>query len=377
MEKDGYQEKLSAIREEIDAIDAQLLPLFLQRMQCTERVAEIKRGAGIPVFAPQREKEILDRVERRAGDCGPSARAFYGAIMSISRARQHLLLEGGGELRELERTASRTLPRAPSRVVCQGVEGAYSHKAAKALFGDTPIAFVPDFKQVFDAVDREPGALGVLPVENSAAGSVTAVYDLILQYRFYIVGAKDVKVEHCLCAAGEGPVTRVVSHPQGLSQCTEYIERSGLEAVEWSNTAAAAQYVARERPAGTAAICSEEAAGKYGLKILARGIQNEKDNTTRFIVISKEAFLPEDATKISLCFSLPHTTGSLSGVLERFSACGLNLTKIESRPIPGRSFEYDFYLDFTGSLHHPRTLALICALHDELPRFSFLGNYSE
>jgi len=377
MEKDSYQEQLGAVREQIDAIDAQLLPLFLQRMQCTEHVAKIKKEAGIPVFAPQREKEILDRVEQKAGDCGPSARAFYSAIMSISRARQHLLLEGGGDLRELERTASRITPKTPSRVVCQGVEGAYSHKAAKAMFPEAPIAFVPDFRQVFGAVDKEPGAVGVLPVENSAAGSVTAVYDLILQYRFYIIGATDVKVEHCLCAVGEGPVTRVVSHPQGLSQCTEYIEQNHLEAVEWSNTAAAARHVAEERPAGTAAICSEEAAEKYGLKILARGIQNEKNNTTRFIVISKEAFLPGDATKISLCFSLPHTTGSLSNVLERFSACGLNLTKIESRPIPGRNFEYDFYLDFTGNIHHPQTLALICALHDELPRFSFLGNYDE
>lgn len=377
MEKEGYQEQLLGIRGEIDAIDAQLLPLFLQRMQCTERVAEIKRGAGIPVFAPQREQEILDRVERRAGDYGPSARAFYSAVMSISRARQHQVLEGAKELRELERTACRSTVADPAQVVCQGVEGAYSHKAAKLLFGGAPITFVQEFKQVFDAIDREPEAVGVVPVENSAAGSVTAVYDLILQYRFYIVGAVDVKVEHCLAAAGGGPVTRVVSHPQGLSQCSEYITAHGLETAEFSNTAAAAQYVAQERPAGTAAICSEEAAGKYGLRIVVRGVQNEKDNTTRFLVISKAPLLPVDATKISLCFSLPHTTGSLYNVLERFAMCGLNLTKIESRPIPGKNFEYDFYLDFTGNIHDPQTLDLVCALHDELPRFSFLGNYDE
>lgn len=376
MEKDGYQEKLLEIRGEIDAIDEKLLPLFLQRMNCSERVAEIKRGVGIPVYAPKREQEILDRVAERAGAYGPSAKALYSAMMAVSRARQHQLLEGGEELRRLEKTARRTLP-APSRVVCQGVEGAYSHKAANMLYPQAPIAFVPDFRQVFAAVEEEPESLGVLPVENSAAGSVTAVYDLILQYRFYIVGAVDVKVEHCLAAAGEGPVRRVVSHPQGLSQCGEYIKAHGLETVEYSNTAAAAQFVAQERPAGTAAICSEEAAEKYGLKILERGIQNEKNNTTRFVVISKEPLLPEDATKISLCFSLPHTTGSLYNVLERFAVCGLNLTKIESRPIPGSAFEYDFYLDFTGCLHHPQTLALICALHDELPRFSFLGNYDE
>lgn len=376
MEKDGYQEQLLEIRGEIDAIDAQLLPLFLQRMQCTERVAEIKRGAGIPVLAPQREQEILDRVEKKAGEYGTSARAFYSSIMAISRARQHQMLEGAPELRELECTARRSAPPPPA-VVCQGVEGAYSHKAAKTLFADAPITFVPEFRQVFAAVDAQPRAVGVVPVENSAAGSVTAVYDLILQYRFYIIGAVGVRVEHCLATAGDGPVTRVVSHPQGLSQCSGYIAEHGMEPVEYSNTAAAARYVAEERPAGTAAICSEEAAEKYGLRILERGIQNDKNNTTRFLVISKEPLLPEDATKISLCFSLPHTTGSLYNVLERFAMCGLNLTKIESRPIPGRNFEYDFYLDFTGNFHHPQTLGLICALHDELPRFSFLGNYNE
>ncbi len=377
MDHEDYQQQLLAIRGEIDAIDAQLLPLFIQRMQCAARVAEIKRGAGIPVLAPQREQEILDRVEKQAGGYGSSARALYSAMMAISRARQHQLLQGAGALRELERTASRTMPHPPRQVVCQGVEGAYSHQAARRLFPESPVAFVPDFKQVFQAVDAQPGALGVLPVENSAAGSVTAVYDLILQYRFFIVGSVDVPVSHCLAAAGPGLVTRVVSHPQGLSQCSEYIESHKLEAVAYSNTAAAAQYVAQERPAGTAAICSEEAAGQYGLEILERGIQNAENNTTRFVVISKEAVLPENAGKISLCFSLPHTTGSLYNVLERFAMCGLNLTKIESRPIPGSTFEYDFYLDFTGSLHDPQTLDLICALHDELPRFSFLGNYNE
>ena len=377
MEKGGYQGQLLGIREEIDAIDAQLLPLFLKRMQCAERVAEIKRGAGIPVYAPQREQEILDRVQEKAGAYGPSARALYSAMMAISRARQHQLLEGAKGLRELERSACRALPQPPGKVVCQGVEGAYSHRAARDLFGGACIGFVPDFKQVFDVVDREPGAVGVVPVENSAAGSVTAVYDLILQYRFYIIGAVDVKVEHCLAAAGEGPISRVVSHPQGLSQCSEYIEAHGLEAEEYSNTAAAARYVAEQRPAGVAAICSEEAAAQYGLRVLARSVQNEKDNTTRFVAIAKEPLLPEDARKISLCFSLPHTTGSLYNVLERFAMCGLNLTKIESRPIPGKNFEYDFYLDFTGNIHEPQTLDLICALYDELPRFSFLGNYSE
>ena len=162
-----------------------------------------------------------------------------------------------------------------------------------------------------------------------------------------------------------------------MTQCSHFLAEHGLKPVEWSNTAAAARHVAQERPAGMGVLCSRVAAEQYGLTVLQEGVQNEKNNTTRFVVISKEPIFPEDAVKISLCFSIPHTTGSLYHVLERFALCGLNLTKIESRPIPGKAFEYDFYLDFTGNIHDKATLDLICALHDELPRFSFLGNYSE
>lgn len=378
MDASDYQARLGKLREEIDQIDGQLLPLFLQRMDCSQRVAQVKKEAGIPVFNAAREQAILEKVRERAGAQGDAAAAMYRSILSISRAEQHKLLQSGGSLRELEANAARELNTQDARVVCQGVTGAFSHKAALSFFGDITPEFEPTFQQVFEDVAAGKADFGVLPVENSAAGSVTGVYDLILRYRFYIVGAVDVKVEHCLAAGkGTGTPTAAASHPQALSQCSEYLEAHGLRPMEWSNTAAAARYVAQEAPAGVAAICSREAAEEYGLTILEENIQNEAENTTRFIVISKEAILPEDAGKISLCFSLPHVTGSLSSVLERFALTGLNLTKIESRPLPGKNFEYDFYLDFTGNLHHPATLDLICALHDELPRFSFLGNYSE
>lgn len=378
MDNTEYQKKLSEVRKEIDAIDTQLLPLFLKRMKCSDQVAEIKRSAGTPVLNIQREQEILDRVRENAGEYGAEAAALYAAIMSVSRARQHRILADGGELRKLERDAARQMPKIPAGVVCQGVEGAYSHQAALDFFGGVPISFEPTWKQVFEDVKLGKSQFGVLPVENSAAGSVNGVYDLILRYRFYIVGAVAVKVEHCLAAADSSlSVTAVASHPQALSQCSEYIEGHGLKTIEYSNTAAAAQYVAEQRPAGVAALCSVEAARKYGLAVLEEGVQNEKNNMTRFIVISREPILAENANKISLCFSIPHTPGSLHSILERFAMCGLNMTKIESRPIPGSTFEYDFYLDFTGNIHKWETLDLICALHDELPRFSFLGNYSE
>lgn len=373
-----YQEKLLEVRKDIDAVDKQLLPLLLKRMDCSQRVAAIKREAGIPVLNPEREQAILKRVREEAGEYGGEAAALYASIMEVSRARQYQLLGGGEELRELERTASRTMASPPSQVICQGVDGAYSHHAALAFFDKAPISFVPSFEQVFQEVESREGAVGILPVENSAAGSVTAVYDLILQYRFYIVGAMGVKVEHCLASAGpDAPIREVVSHPQAISQCSAYIREHGLKSSAFSNTAAAAKYVAEHRPAGVGAICSRDAAEKYGLCVLEEGIQNEKNNMTRFVVIAKAPFLPEDANKISLCFSLPHRPGTLNGVLQRFAMRGLNMTKIESRPIHGKNFEYVFYLDFSGNIHEKETLDLICSLHDELPGFSFLGNYSE
>lgn len=378
MENNGYQKKLAEERENIDRIDKQLLPLFLERMECSQRVAAIKREAGIPVLDAGREQEILKKIRNRGGAFGSEAAALYRFIMSVSRARQHKLLSSGAELRAMEQTAASAMPEQPDMVVCQGVEGAYSHQAALDFFGEVPITFEPTWKQVFEDVSFGKAQFGVLPVENSAAGSVNGVYDLILRYRFYIVGAVAVKVEHCLAAADDSvPITAVVSHPQAISQCSEYIEEHLLKTVEYSNTAAAAQYIAEQHPKGMAALCSTEAARKYGLAVLEKGVQNEKNNVTRFIVISREPILSEDANKISLCFSLSHTPGALYNVLEQFALCGLNMTKIESRPIPGSAFEYDFYLDFTGNIHRQETLDLICALHDELPRFSFLGNYSE
>lgn len=378
MNDQEFQEKLAELRKEIDAIDSELLPLFLKRMDCSVRVAKLKQSVGAPVFHPGREQQILDRVREQGGKYGEEAAALYRAIMSASRQRQHQLLADGGALRELEKNSSRTMPQHPNGIVCQGVEGAYSHHAALQLFPHEPITFEPTWNQVFEDVQSGKAQLGVLPVENSAAGSVNGVYDLILQYRFYIVGATAVKVEHCLAAWNVNePITTVVSHPQALSQCSEYIESHQLKAEEYSNTAAAAKYVSEEHPAGTAVLCAKDAAEQYGLTVLQEAVQNEKNNQTRFIVISKEPILPENANKISLCFSLPHTPGALHTILDRFAMRGLNMTKIESRPIPGSAFEYDFYLDFTGNLHKKETLELICALQDELPRFSFLGNYSE
>lgn len=366
---------LEEIRAEIDGIDEQLLPLFLRRMDCAKRVAKIKGKSGQPVFNEAREQQILDEMSRGAGDYAGETRILFSNLMAMSRAVQHRLLQSGAPLREAVRAASPEAPRA-ERVACLGQEGSFSHEALLKLYPDAKPLFHEDFASIFAAVQSEDADLGVLPVENSSAGSVGEVYGLMLKYRFSIVGAVSLPVSHCLASSesGIGDIHVVYSHPQALCQCSEFLQKNGLASEKFSSTAAAAQEA--EKP-GVAAVCSEYAARQHGLRILARGIQNSTANRTRFIVIGRRLYLPEDATKISVCFSVPHRTGTLYAVLARFAAAGLNLTKIESRPIPGRNFEYDFYLDFTGNLHDGKTLDLLCALYDELPRFSFLGNYVE
>ena len=371
--------KLEEVRKEIDAIDRQLLPLFLKRMDCAKQVAEIKREQHLPVLNSDREQEILDSMAQGAGNYAGEARMLYATLMDMSRALQHNLLGSGAALRELVKEAEYAPSRA-EHIACLGVSGSFSHEAVQRLYPHAEPLFFDNFAAIFAAVADGRADLGVLPVENSSAGSVSEVYDLILRYRFYIVAAETLHIHNCLAAAQECPVSDIrlaYSHPQPLAQCSNFIAQHHLQTVPCSATAAAAQKVAIERNPGTAAICSASAAEEYGLHILARDIQNNADNCTRFIAINRHLFIPEGANKISLCFSLPHRTGTLHGVLARFSAAGLNLTKIESRPIPGKNFEYDFYLDFTGNVHESHTLNLIAALSDELPRFSFLGNYRE
>ena len=246
-ENKSFDELLLPVRNDIDRIDKELLKLFTERMQCAERVAEIKRKAGIPVLNAAREQVILDRVKKEAGEYGDSAVALYSAIMSISRARQHNMLKSGGVLRDLEQNSPKTL-KADPRVICQGAAGAFSHSAALRLFpGQKPI-FLPGFRDVFEAVHNGAGDYGVVPVENSDAGSVSEVYDLIMKHRMFIVGAADIPVRHCLCRAkGTGAVKKVLSKHEALVQCSAYLAAHVIETEAYSNTAAAAKFIAETR----------------------------------------------------------------------------------------------------------------------------------
>lgn len=372
--------ELSEIRAEIDKIDTQLIELFKQRMDCAKEVGIYKKANGTPVLNQERENEILDSVEERSGEYGAYARLLFSNIMELSRALQHNIVGSGKKLRGEIKNAETKPQTSDITVAYQGIKGANGHEAVLRLFPDGNIKGYKTFADVFEAVDSGDAIYGVLPVENSTAGSVSAVYDLILKHRFYIVGALDLPIDYCLGGLKQSEfedIEIVRSHPQAISQCSNYIAKHNFEAVPCANTAVAAKDIAKEKRLNVAAICPYKAAEEYGLKILDNHLQDDKNNTTRFIVISKKLYIPENANKISLCFSLPHVTGSLYGLLCRFNSLGLNLTKIESRPIKGKDFEYLFYLDFAGNVHIQEVTELISQLSEELPEFSFLGNYCE
>lgn len=370
------------LRNEIDKIDSQLIPLLMKRMSISEQVAQYKVENSMPVLNEKREQEILENVAKKCGDKGEIIKTVFSATMDASRALQHKIIGGGRELRESVTKAltDEKLTANGGNIACQGVEGAYSGVTANKIFPDSPIKFYTQFEDVFEAVNKGEAVFGVIPVENSTAGSVHESYDLIMKYRFYVVGAYDLKIEHCLCAK-EGTkyedITDIYSHPQALSQCSNFVKNFDFTGVNYSNTAAAAKFVAESSKKNIAVICSELAAKKYGLKILKRNVQNNNNNRTRFIVISKKLIISSGADKISLIFSTADKTGSLYRVLGRFSMAGLNLTKLESRPIENANFNYHFYVDVSGSVHDNSTIDLMCALSDELPEFEFLGNFYE
>ena len=307
---------LLSLRNQIDEVDEQLIPLLMRRMDIAKDVAKYKVEHNIPVLNQEREQQILDSVAEKCGEQGEAIKTIFSATMDASRALQHKIIGGGQELRNLVENARKEehLSSDGMPIACQGVEGAYSGIAGERLFPDTEIKFYKQFEDVFEAVNKGKARYGIIPVENSTAGSVHESYDLIMKYRFYVIGACDLKIEHCLCAKEDTKfekIDEVYSHPQALSQCNIFLKSFDFTGVTYTNTAAAAQYVSESKRNNIGAICSVSAAKKYGLKILRRGIQNISNNTTRFIVISKELVIDNDAEKISLIFSAPHTTGSL------------------------------------------------------------------
>ncbi len=370
---------LSDIRVEIDKIDSELIQLLERRMDCAKAVGEYKLAHNIPILDKKRQEEILDKVEQRAEKYGSSLRFLFEDIMQISRMSQNRIIDDC-DFRDTIKNNIAEMPTGGVKVACQGLRGANSHIACSEFFDDCELSFYKTFADVFDAVEKGDADFGVLPVENTSGGSVSAVYDLLMSHNFYIVSAKALDISHNLCALKQSTmedIEQVWSHPQALAQCAEYIAKNNFTPIAHSNTAVAAKKVMEEKRLNCAAICSTLAAKEYGLQVLDTDIQDYNKSITRFIVISKKPYISENANKISLCFNVEHEEGALSRVLNMFSLLGLNLTKIESRPMKNSDFDYLFYLDFTGNLRDKSVMDFLCTLSQEVKVFSFMGNYYE
>ncbi|MCR4644995.1 MAG: chorismate mutase [Oscillospiraceae bacterium] len=368
---------LDELRQGINACDQIIMEEFAKRMALCKQVAVFKQANGMQIFQTSREKEILDRVRSQAPEgMDGSAALLFETLMDISKYLQYRELH-----KEVRSYVFQPLHiTAASSVACQGMAGANSETAALQIFGqDCKPTFLPTFADVFDAVQQGSVEFGIIPVQNSTAGSVVQAYDLMSEYNFYITRTTVVEITNCLAVRPGvklADVKDVYSHPQALSQCSHFIVKNGLKPHEYSNTATSAQLVMQsEEP--IAAICSESCAALHGMEILADHISDYVPNYTRFFCISKELLLSDDADRISVVLKLPHEEGSLHRLLSKFVIAGLNLLKLESRPIRNGSFEVMFYLDFSGNIHDPAVSALLSDLAENLEYFKFLGNYGE
>ena len=375
---------LDESREKIDHIDREMVRLFCERMQVAADVADYKRAVGKPVTDAARERALLSKISDLAGaEMEDYARTLYATLLSVSKAYQHERLNTSSSLAaKIEKAKNETVPLFPARakVACQGVEGAYSLKAAEKLFDLPEVCFCKTFGDVFAAIENGECRYGILPIENSTAGSVTQIYDLMSEHRFYIVRSLRLKVDHCLLAkkgTKKEDITEVVSHGQALSQCAGYLAKmDGVKLTSFANTAKAAAFV-KDAENGYAAIASRECAELYGLEVIEQDIQDNANNYTRFICISKTPEIYPGADKTSIILTVPHKPGSLSRLLAQIDAMNINLTKLESRPIPGHDFEFLFYFDLESPIESPALLRLLGELESTSEKFRYLGTYRE
>lgn len=370
---------LKELRDQIDRIDGEIQQLFEERMDVVKEVAAYKKEHNLPILHSNREDEILEKIAARSRtEYRESDRVLFTNIMDISKCSQNRLNQNAN------RYLAESVPFSPEngkKVACQGVAGAYSHIAARRLFEEEALCFYPRFEDVFDAVLSGAADFGVLPVENSNAGSVVDVYELLKKHNIYIAKRISLKIDHCLAALPEtelSQVKEVYSHQQAIQQCSHFLAESEIKVQTYSNTAASAELVAKSDPeAGLAVICSKLAAERNGLRVIKEEIANIKENYTRFIVISKTPCYTPQANIISISFSLPHTSGSLYRMLTKFFVYQINMEKIESKPIGNKNFDAMFYLDFTGNLRDENVSVLLKDLATDLIEFKYLGNYEE
>jgi len=376
---------LDELRVEIDDIDKQMVELFTRRMEVCRGVAEYKRSVGKNVFDPERERKKLVSVAELAGeDMRSYAVPLYSLMMDLSKAYQEKVIARDNELcRRINEAVANTAPVFPefATVACQGVEGAYSQIACEKLFNVPNIMYFKNFDAVFTAIEKGFCQYGVLPIENSTAGSVNQVYDLMMRHNFNIVRSVRVKVDHSLVAlkgTKMEDIKEIVSHEQAINQCSEFLRSMGNVTVTvCENTAMAAKLVAQSGRKDLAALSSHSCAALYGLDCLKESVQDNGGNFTRFICISKNLEIYPGADKTSIMAVTAHKPGALYKLLSRFYAHGVNLTKLESRPLPDKNFEFMFYFDLEKSVYSVEFIQLLGELGEMCEEFEYLGSYSE
>lgn len=375
---------LAVSRRRIDEIDRQIVDLFEQRMRVVSDVADYKRATGKAVYDRERERQkVAQAVEWADEEYARFIPPLFELIMELSRSSQHTLLQDGGcpDLRVADAAHRGDLPQG-ARVCCQGVEGAYSHIAACEIVADPAVSFCASWSDVCDAVEAGDADFGVLPLENSTAGTVNRVYGLLSERGLYIASSLTLRIDHNLLAKPGcrlADVREVYSHEQALRQCEDFIASlpGGVRASVADNTAMAARAVAESDCNDVAAISSSKCAELYGLDVLAHAVQDEKDNFTRFICVARDPWLVAGAERSSFLLVLPHEPGSLYRVLARIAALDVNMLKLESRPIPGKRFEFMFYVDVASVPGDDAFSELVSQVAPLCDRFCYLGSYRE
>ncbi len=373
---------LQEIRKQLDSIDTEFVRLFEKRMKLCADVAEFKIRTGKAVYDPKREQEKIAAVREMAD--GEFMKEAVGELflqmMTLSRRYQYRLMEQVQSAFDFGFQRVEDIEKKNVRIAYQGLEGAYSHAAVIQFFGEQADMFhVRRFEDAARAVFEGRADYAVLPIENSSAGAVSDNYDLLLKYENYIVAEVFVPVCHCLLGTQDAELSdirTVLAHPQALMQSSQYLNaREDWSQISVENNAVAARTVSEDADKSQAAVASRTAAEIYGLKVLEEGINHNRENTTRFLILSKQPVYRKDADKVSICFELPHESGTLYNMLNNFAFSHLNMRMIESRPIPGRNWEYRFFVDIEGNLDDPDMINALKGIAGEANHMRILGNY--
>jgi len=376
--------ELNEIRSSIDSVDEQMLKLFLERMDLSEQVVAYKQAHSLPLLNKTREREILARVAAEAGKREPYAYQLFTTLFELSKARQSELYAAPSKVRvQVEHALAApedVFPRA-GIVACQGVEGSNSQAACDKLLPRGNIVYVKSFEAVFDAVESGLCRFGVLPIENSANGSVRIVYDLLQRKHFSVVRGTSLCIRHELMAKPGtklSDIKEILSHEQAIGQCSRYLAKLNgkVKVTPCANTALAAKMVAEGVEPGAAAICSHACAALYGLEVLDDDIQDSDNNYTRFICIAKDPVIYAGSNRISLILACQNKPGALNEILTKLAVHGVNMSKLESCPVTGRNFEFIFFFELDASVREPGVLAMLADLERISESFTFLGNYS-